>query len=381
MGIVMSGTASGGLGGGGGIRRGGPAPAAAGAAATAGRAGLVVGLAGGFGRNGLLLAVGSDGNLHALYQSNGANFETPIKFLPPNARVNGLNLSDNTLYAATIDGCAGSNAVYAIDLASDQYPVVKFDTNGAGATGSAGTAIGNDGMVYVQIAEGRGEVGGQYNDTVLALTPKDLKVKDYFTPSAAVTPVYAASQAGATPAVFRWNGKDVVVAGSRDGRVFLLDASALGGADHRTPLAQSQPIGATSGAFASWEDPETGIRWIYATLPRSSSAGTGAIAAFKLEERNGRPALTLAWTSRALIGPTTPVIANGLLFALSTGGSTSRATLYALDAATGKELFTSGESVTRPASAQNAALAVANGRVYFTTQDNTVYSFGIATEH
>ena len=381
MGIVMSGTASGGLAGAGGIRRGGPAPAAAGAAATGGRNGLVVGLASGFGRNGLLLAVSSDGNVHALYQSNGANFEPPMKFLPPNSRVNGLNLYDNTLYAATIDGCAGPNAVYAIDLASDQRTVMKFETNGAGATGSAGTAIGNDGTVYVQVAEGHGEAGGQYNDTVLALTPKDLKVKDYFTPSAAVAPVFATSQAGATPAVFRWNGKDVVVAGSRDGRVFLLDASALGGADHRTPLAESRPIGATSGAFTSWEDPETGTRWIYATLPRASSDGTGAIAAFKLEERNGRPALTLAWTSRALIAPSAPVVANGLLFALSAGGSSTRATLYALDAATGKELFTSGDTVTRPASAQGAALAVANGRVYFTTQDNTVYSFGIATEH
>jgi outer membrane protein assembly factor BamB len=295
--------------------------------------------------------------------------------------VNGLNLYDNMLYAATLDGCAGPNAVYAIDLATDEHAVVKFDTNGAGAAGSAGTAIGNDGTVYVQVAEGRGEVAGQYNDTVVALTPKDLKVKDYFTPSGAVAPVNAALQAGVTPVVFRWNGKDVVVAGSRDGRVFLLDATALGGADHRTPLAQSQPIGAISGAFASWEDPETGARWIYASLPRSSSAGTGAIAAFKLEERNGRPALTLSWTSRDLIAPAAPVVANGLLFALSTGGSTTRATLYALDAATGKELFTSGDTVTRPASAQSAALAVANGRVYFTTQDNTVYSFGIQTEH
>ena len=57
-----------------------------------------------------------------------------------------------------------------------------------------------------------------------------------------------------------------------------------------------------------------------------------------------------------------------------------RATLHILDAATGKPLFTSGDGVTGTANPETA-LAVANGRVYFSTVDNTVYCFGIPTEH
>jgi outer membrane protein assembly factor BamB len=68
------------------------------------------------------------------------------------------------------------------------------------------------------------------------------------------------------------------------------------------------------------------------------------------------------------------------VFALSTGNSKGRATLYILDAITGRQLFTSGDAVLAAAS-PDTGLAVANGRVYFSTNDNTLYSFGIPTEH
>jgi competence ComEA-like helix-hairpin-helix protein len=392
VGIVMSGTAAGGLGGGGAIRRPIPPPGTAAPASAPARNDLVVGLASGFGRNGLVLAVSSDGSVHPLYQSNGASFGPPLKFLPPKSLANGLNLNDNVLYAATVEGCGGPNAVYAIDLASDAHTVAKFETGGSGATGSAGTAIGNDGIVYAQVAEGRGDAAGQYRDTVVALTPKDLKFKDYFTPPppATNTPETSAT-AGATPVVFRWNDRDVVAAASRDGRLFLLDSSALGGADHHTALAQTPPVGAVRGGFASWEDPDTGSRWIYAPLSQppardatfpvtNGPISNGAVAAFKVEDRNGRPTLTLQWISRDMMAPAA-VVANGLLFALSSGDSAPRATLYVLDALTGKQLYTSGDAVAGRPRSGSAGLAVANGRVYFTTTDNTVYSFGIPTEH
>ena len=53
-----------------------------------------MGLASGFGRNGLVLAVGSDGSLYPLYQSNGAVFGKPIPFLPPHSNVRSVNLYD-----------------------------------------------------------------------------------------------------------------------------------------------------------------------------------------------------------------------------------------------------------------------------------------------
>lgn len=354
MGIVMTGSAAGGIGGGVTIRRPGAPPPGVLSAATTATSPLVVGLASGFGRNGIVLALGSDGSLYPLLQSNGAPFGKSIPFLPSRSSVRSVNLYDDTLYAATVDGCGGPNAVYALDLAAEGADPAKFET-GDSAQGSAGTAIGNDGTVYVH-------AGGK----VIALTPKELKEKDHFA-------LPGTSGTGMTPVVFRHDGRDLVVAGTGDGELFVLDSGSLGGTDHRTPLARARASGPLHGAFASWEDPDTGMRWIYAPLQN-------AIAAFKLEQRDGRSALTQAWTSSEIVAPAAPAVANGLLFALSTSNAGRRATLHILDAATGKPLFTSGDAVTGAAHPETG-LAVANGRVYFSTLDNTVYSFGIRTEH
>jgi outer membrane protein assembly factor BamB len=89
------------------------------------------------------------------------------------------------------------------------------------------------------------------------------------------------------------------------------------------------------------------------------------------------------------------VIANGVIFAYGSGEDTDQsspdvgldntaerripgsthATLYALDAQTGKELWSSGDQIT----SWNhwSGLSVANGRVYINTFDGTLYSFGI----
>ena len=61
-------------------------------------------------------------------------------------------------------------------------------------------------------------------NTLLALDAKTLAVKDSFT----------GAGGDATPAVFAWNGKDLIVAGGADGRVYLLDSGAL-----HTPLASA----------------------------------------------------------------------------------------------------------------------------------------------
>jgi outer membrane protein assembly factor BamB len=124
----------------------------------------------------------------------------------------------------------------------------------------------------------------------------------------------------------------------------------------------------------------------------------GFIVAFKLQEEGGKIMLTPGWISRDLDSPLPPVIANGVVFALSAGeftrqvrtvdgvttvderpkGST-RATLYALDARTGKELYSSRNLVNGPASL--TGLTVANGRVYFGGLDGTLYAFGMYVEH
>jgi outer membrane protein assembly factor BamB len=58
-------------------------------------------------------------------------------------------------------------------------------------------------------------------------------------------------------------------------------------------------------------------------------------------------------------------------------GST-HAVVYALDAETGKELWSSGDQIT--SWAHWSGLSVANGRVYLGTYDSNLYCFGIKQE-
>src|SRR5215472_5803211 len=379
-----------------------------------GRAGL---FSSGFGRSGVFLAVASDGYLHALNTSTGTDKESAIKFLPAGAKVSALNVNDGFVYAATQDGCGGAaNALYGIEASKENGAISTFETHGAGFAGAGGTAIGTDGTVYAQAIDGQGE-GGPYGDTVLALS-KDLKVKDYFTPSDA--PAAAKKDVAVTsitPVVFEWNGRDLIVAGSRNGRIYVLDSKSLGGSDHHTPLAQSDVIASPdtkysgngfSGTFSSWEDTENKVRWIYASMwgPAAGSAkfGTangdaahGSIVAFKLEDQDGKPVLTPAWISRDMMAPAPSVTANGVVFALSTGESSreakedgkpysiaerekmaTRAVVYVLDGATGKELYSSGNIAAT--FSHGSGLAVANRRIYFTTHDNTAYALGFIAE-
>jgi outer membrane protein assembly factor BamB len=82
-----------------------------------------------------------------------------------------------------------------------------------------------------------------------------------------------------------------------------------------------------------------------------------------------------------MMTPLAPVVTNGVLFALASGAQGNKpAVLYALDAATGKELWSSGTTITSHASA-NAGIAVAASQLYFGTADGTIWTFGYYMEH
>jgi len=367
-----------------------------------------------------VFVVSSDGSLHQLNLSNGEDMAPPAKFLPPNGKPYSLNMVDNVIYAATGQGCGGNpNGVWSIDLNTPEKKVESFATKGGGIWGLGGTAIGTDGTIYAEIGDGKWDPPkGIYSDTVVALTPKDLKLKDWYTPSNHVWITKRDLDMNVTPVVFPYQGRDLIAAAGKEGRLYLLDSKALGGADHRTPLFRTELLSNEEvdfaglgiwGSLASWED-SNGTRWLLAPIwgpltqnvkypLTNGDAPHGSIAAFKVEEKNGKTVLTPAWVSRDLIIPAPPVIANGVVFALSSGefvrqanenkgglySSQQRAeqsvhaVLYALDAETGKELYSSGDSIT--SFTHFAGMSVANGRVYFGTYDNTLYSFGLPIEH
>ena len=137
-----------------------------------------------------------------------------MKFVPGNTNVSGINIDNDVLYAATRDDCGGHpNSLYALDLSQDNPSVVSHATNGSGFAGLAGTAVGSDNVVYVQVPDGHDDKAGDLNDTVLALDPKTLEVKDYFTPEGESQRTKKnIPQPGATPVVFEWKGKEMIVA-------------------------------------------------------------------------------------------------------------------------------------------------------------------------
>jgi outer membrane protein assembly factor BamB len=121
----------------------------------------------------------------------------------------------------------------------------------------------------------------------------------------------------------------------------------------------------------------------------------GAIVAFKVEEKNGKFSLVPAWISRDLNRAEPPVVANGVVYAFGSGENTEQAyadrglddasplriknsthaTVYALDAETGKELYSSGDQI--PSFAHFAGLSIANGQLYLGTFDSVLYCFGL----
>ena len=296
-------------------------------------------------------AISSDGRLHKLNTSTGDDQVQPVRVLPSNASVSSLNIADNVLYAVTSHDCNGApNAVWAVDLIPDPPKVTSFELGSDDSAGFGGPVIGADGTVYVQTAA-----------KLLALSPRDLQLKHSVSlPSNSTSPL-----------VFTHKERDLIAAAGKDGRLYLFDSTSL-----ETPLSQTSLAGQAGSNLSSWQDAD-GVRWVLA--PVWGPAHAGSIAAFKVEDQDGKPALTPGWVSRDIPAPQPPVVAGGVVFALSSGKNGGHSTLYALDAATGKELYSSRNLVNAPA--VPAGITVANGRVYFETTDGTAYAFGMYMEH
>src|SRR5262249_29162076 len=133
----------------------------------------------------------------------------------------------------------------------------------------------------------------------------------------------------------------------------------------------------------------------------------GGVAAYKLEQKNGKWQLTPAWLSRDMDLAEEVVVANGVVFTYGAGEDASQtvpdrawdesggpvyggglasgaprripasrhATMYALDAMTGKELWSSGDQI--KSWNHFSGITAANGRAYLGTFDGELYAFGV----
>jgi len=158
----------------------------------------------------------------------------------------------------------------------------------------------------------------------------------------------------------RYKGREFLV--ESDGPLHLLDAGNFSmAAEYRKPY--------TRYGVATYQD-SAGARWIYAATEKN-------VMGFKITGPSGGPRIELAWTYD---GPNAsrPAVTNGIVFVVIGPGvaDSSSTTLIALDAATGKEIYSSG-SVTY---AYAPHPAIANGHVCFAGSGNTLYCFGIPLE-
>jgi outer membrane protein assembly factor BamB len=209
--------------------------------------------------------------------------------------------------------------------------------------------------------------------------------------------------------------------------IYLLDADNLGGVDHMTSLYQSPRLGndtqdfqamGTWGSLATAQDAK-GARWLYIPMwgppakagPKfamtNGDAPSGSIMAFTVEDQGGKPALVPQWVSRDMNLSSSPVVANGVVYALQTAESAvqvpksvftpdgrrqpfdvnanavnrimtphSTMTLFALDAATGKELWSS-KKVMDGNTVHFTQPVVALGKVFAVDHAGHLWAFGL----
>jgi len=284
----------------------------------------------------VVYALSSDGLIHTLNQHTGTDIGPAYRFIRGNAKAHDLIAVGNYVYAVTSDGCGGApNGVWSINM--DDTLVSEWKTGDASVLG---LAFGGDSL-FATTTEG-----------IAALDPKTLKVKQI---------VHFGGLCGTSPLVFKFKDKEYVATGNVSGHIFLMDPVSL------ELLVNVPDKGAKLGsAFASWEDSESKARWLLAVKD-------GKVVAFKVVEQNGSVALEPAWTSREMVSPAAPIVVNGVVFALSSGAAKVPAVLYALDGATGKELWNSGKSI---ATFSTAGISAGASKVFVGTHDGTLYAFG-----
>ena len=307
-------------------------------------------------------SMGSDGLLRTLRVSDGAMTAATVPFLPPSARPSSLTFIDGVIYTSTSHGCgAAPNGVWALDLTADNK-VTTWRSSGAAtsrarpARASAPTARSTSRRPRTPRRHRAPTPTASSRSTGRRLQPKDWFATDD-------------ADFNASPVVFKHKDRELVAASGNNGRLYLLDAASLGGADHQTPLHVTAKYSAAGkgGGLATWEERrhaldrrvgrgrtdgrcDVHLEWARAgrehrrvqarrgRRPADARAGVavaepGLAAGAAGRQRDG----VCGVERRVPAGPATWRAATAALGA---------ARLYVLDAASGKPLWNSGLTIT-----------------------------------
>jgi outer membrane protein assembly factor BamB len=410
-------------------------------------------------QKGAIYFITSDGKLRGLALGDGAERLAPTDFVAPYARDWSLNLIDDVIYTTSARGCGqlepdsemasallpkgtgvqlDPGAISAADIRDPARPrVTHFYTSSgrpAGPWGRGGVARTPKGIV-TQTADGPFDPSaGNFGHSVLELAPNATRLIDSFTPAN-----WKAMNAkdldfgSGSPIVFSFKGRTLIATAGKEGTIYLLNAADLGGADHAAPLLHlpagndagsgTEPGQGLWGAMATFESAD-GNRYLY--LPMWGPPGkdlpafkygngptpNGSIMAFQVTDDAGKLSLTPQWMSPNMTVPDSPVVANGVVYAVQTGEQTlqnqlrpgqrlyerpppgtprpnisaadaakfratplSNLILYAFDAETGKQLYTSKKTI--PDWVHFTEPVVAFGKVFVVTHDAHLYAFGL----
>lgn len=365
-------------------------------------------------------ALAANGELHTLNVADGEDLEPPYAFGFPNGKAYALNMWHRTLFTTTSQSCNGNpNQIWAVNVDDPTHKVMTYNPKSGGLWGRTGAAIDSNGVAWAPTGDGHYDKAAQtYGNGLVGAKVIDgeLHLEDYYMPLNWSWLQKRDLDFQVTPAIFPFKGRELMTTASKECRVYLLDTKDTGGEDHQTPLYRTPLIcneevnfAGTGiwGSMASWEDAEHN-RWVLTPFwgPSHSkfkvpiSYGPveyGAILAFKVEEKGGSFTLDPVWMSRDMNRAEPPVVANGVVYAYGSGENTDQAyadkgladlsplriahsthaTLYALDALTGKELYSSGDQI--KSFNHFSGLSVANGRVYIATYDSVLYCFGLSS--
>ena len=376
-------------------------------------------------------ALSWDGRLRQIDVSDGRDVAPPEKFAPPNGKPYALNLVNGVIYTTLAQGCGGwPNAFLSYDLASKKTSA--FLPQGGGLWGRRGAPVDADGRVYMGTGDNPYRADEKNLGNAIVSVKIDanqqLQYSDHYAPKNANWLFKRDLDINVSPLAFDYRGRKFLIATSKECRVWLLDRDNLGGSDHRTELYRTSLIcndrsmldeAGVWGSMAAWQD-ASGTAWVLVPFWGAVSSAfhapiehgrpvRGGVAAFKLEQRNGAWTLTPSWLSRDMDMAEEVLVANGVVFTYGSGEDTrqqgferafdepplavptvkgvtgqsarritnsTHATLYALDALTGQELWSSGNQIT--SFNHFSGLTVANGRVYLPTYDGYLYCFGVA---
>ena len=227
---------------------------------------------------GILYVSTNDGRLRGFSLLDGADRIAPTNFTDTFARNWSLNLIDGVIYSPTARGCLNMQSHFtALDLKDPVRHPLEFYTN----TGITSGAWGRGGLVrapksiLAQTADGPYDpASGKFGDSVVAVTPKNFRLQDSFTPSNFEYLNKTDLDLGSgNPVVFSFEQWTLAAVVGKESVIYLLDANNLGGADHHTPLYTSPRWGNDEGklhdrgiwGITTGQDSQ-GNRWLYAPM-------------------------------------------------------------------------------------------------------------------